>query len=71
MGWVIIFAFKPLAEKLDVNGIILLVLGGLAYTVGAVFYAVGKKRKYMHSVFHMFVLIGSILHFFSVILYAI
>ena len=63
--------FKPLAEKLDVNGIILLVLGGLAYTVGAVFYAVGKKRKYMHSVFHMFVLIGSILHFFSIILYAI
>lgn len=71
MGWVIIFAFKPLIDKMDTNGIILLVLGGIAYTVGAIFYGIGKKRKFMHSVFHLFVLIGSILHFFSIILYAI
>lgn len=71
MGWVIIFAFKPLIDKMDTNGIILLVLGGIAYTVGAIFYGIGKKKKFMHSVFHLFVLIGSILHFFSIILYAI
>jgi len=71
MGWVIIFAFKPLAEKLDTNGIILLVVGGIAYTVGAIFYGIGKKKKFMHSVFHIFVLTGSILHFFSILLYAI
>ena len=71
MGWVVVFAFKPLAEKLATNGIILLILGGIMYTVGAIFYGIGKKKKYMHSIFHMFVLAGSILHFFAVILYAI
>lgn len=71
MGWVIIFAFKPLCEKLDPMGIVLLVAGGIAYTVGAIFYGVGKKKKFMHSVFHIFILIGSILQFFSVVLYAI
>ena len=70
-GWVVVFAFKPLAEKLATNGIILLILGGIMYTVGAIFYGIGKKKKYMHSIFHMFVLAGSILHFFAVILYAI
>ena len=70
MGWVVVFAFKPLAEKLA-TGIILLILGGIMYTVGAIFYGIGKKKKYMHSIFHMFVLAGSILHFFAVILYAI
>lgn len=71
MGWVIIFAFNPLKQKLDVNGIILLLIGGISYTVGAIFYGIGKKKKFMHSVFHIFVLIGSIFHFFSIILYAI
>lgn len=71
MGWVIIFAFKPLVEKMDINGIVLLVAGGIAYTVGAIFYGIGKKKKFMHSIFHIFILIGSILHFFSIILYAI
>lgn len=71
MGWVVIFALKPLCEKLDVNGIILLVLGGIAYTVGAIFYGIGRKKKFMHSVFHIFILMGSIFHFFSIILYVI
>lgn len=71
MGWVVVFAFKPLAEKLATNGIILLIVGGIMYTVGAIFYGIGKRKKYMHSIFHMFVLAGSILHFFAVILYAI
>ena len=71
MGWVIIFAFKPLAQNLDINGMILLVAGGISYTVGAIFYAIGKKKKFMHSVFHIFVLLGSTLHFFSIILYVL
>jgi len=71
MGWVIIFAFKPLCEKLDRNGIILLLSGGIAYTIGAALYGVGKKVKYMHSVFHFFVLAASVLQFFSIFLYVI
>lgn len=68
-GWVIIIAFKPLLDSIHFNGIILLLAGGVAYTLGAVLYGVGKKVKYIHSVFHFFVLLGSILHFFSIYLY--
>lgn len=71
MGWAIIFAFKPLYENLAQNGIILLVSGGIAYTIGAILYGIGKKVKYMHSIFHFFVLAGSILHFFAIFLYVI
>lgn len=72
-GWVIIIAAKPLADVLAAEGILLLLIGGIAYTVGAVLYVIGKKMKlkYMHSVFHFFVLAGSILHFFSIYLYVI
>ena len=45
--------------------------GGIIYTIGAIFYAVGKKKKYMHSIFHFFVLAASILFFFSIFLYVI
>lgn len=71
MGWVIVFAFKPLYHALEFNGIVLLVAGGIAYTLGAIVYGVGAKVKYMHSIWHFFVLAGSILHFFSIILYVI
>jgi len=71
MGWVVIFAFKPLCESLPRNGLILLVAGGIVYTVGAIFYGLGRNKKFMHSVFHFFVLAGSILHFLSIILYVI
>lgn len=71
MGWLIIVAFGPLAKTLPLGGILFLLLGGIAYTVGAIFYAVGKKKKYMHSVFHIFVLIGSILQFFSIYFYVV
>ncbi len=66
MGWAVIFAFKPLLDRVDMGEIILLLAGGIAYTVGAVIYAAGKKVKYMHSLWHLFVLAGSILHFFMV-----
>ena len=71
MGWAIIFAFKTLALNLPTGGIYLLVAGGIVYTIGAIFYGIGKKLKYMHSVFHFFVLSGSILHFFSILLYVV
>lgn len=71
MGWCIIFSFDTLWNTMNHNGIFLLVLGGVLYTVGAIIYGIGKKRKYMHSVFHIFCLIASICFFFSIYLYAL
>ena len=51
--------------------ILLLLLGGIAYTVGSVLYGLGKRRKWMHSVFHIFVDLGALLQFFCVLFYAI
>lgn len=70
-GWVMVFAMKPLIDNLHGNGIILLFVGGAAYTLGAILYGLGKKYKYFHSVWHFFVLAGSILHFFSILLYVV
>ena len=71
MGWMIIFTFKTLVQSIDIAGIYLMLSGGIIYTIGAIFYAVGKKKKYMHSIFHFFVLAASILFFFSIFLYVI
>lgn len=69
MGWMVIFSFRPLYESLARPGIWLLLGGGIAYTVGAVLYGIGSKKKYFHSVFHFFCLLGTLLHFFAVYLY--
>jgi len=69
MGWCIIFKFNVLLEGLHRNGLILLISGGVAYTVGAILYGVGKKKKYMHSIFHLFILLGSLLQFLCILLY--
>ena len=66
MGWVVIFALKPLIDNITTSQLNLLFFGGAAYTVGAVLYVIGKKQKYIHSVWHLFVLLGSILHFFMI-----
>ena len=71
MGWMIIFSFKSLAANLARPGLYLLLGGGITYTIGAIFYGLGKNKKYMHSVFHIFVLIASILQFFSIFFYVI
>lgn len=71
MGWTIILALDVLVKSLGSQALIFLVLGGVLYTVGAVIYGIGSKVKYMHSVWHFFVLGGSILHFFSIFLYVI
>lgn len=68
MGWLVVFAIKPLIQNLPPGGIALLFAGGLAYTFGVVFYAV-QKMKYNHFIWHFFVLAGSILHYFSVLLF--
>ncbi len=69
MGWCIVFKVNLLPSLIGVGGFILLLLGGLSYTIGAIIYGLGKKHKYMHSVFHLFILLGSILQFFTILLY--
>lgn len=71
MGWCILVRAPLLPKLLGLPGFILLLAGGVAYTIGAIFYGFGKKRKYIHSVFHMFILLGSILQFFSILLYVV
>lgn len=68
-GWVIIFAFKPLLNNMKMGGVILLLAGGVFYTLGVIFYKV--KIPYAHPVWHLFVLAGSIFHFFSILLYVL
>lgn len=70
LGWIVVVAIRPLAAALEPTGLGLLVAGGLAYTVGTAFY-VAKKIPYMHAVWHVWVLAGSILHFFAVLLFVI
>jgi hemolysin III len=66
MGWVILIAIKPLYLAMPLNGFLLLILGGVSYTLGTIFF-IRDKVKYNHSVWHVFVLGGSVLHFFSVL----
>lgn len=68
MGWMVIFAVKPLIENLSTEGLIWLTLGGVFYTVGAIFYS-REKLAYNHAIFHVFVLLGSISHFVSIFFY--
>ena len=66
MGWVIIFAIKPLILAMPKISLIFLVGGGVFYTLGIIFYAI-KKIKYFHSVWHLFTIVGSVLHYFSIL----
>tara|TARA_B110000908_G_scaffold133725_1_gene157793 strand:+ start:2937 stop:3590 length:654 start_codon:yes stop_codon:yes gene_type:complete len=65
MGWLIVFAIKPLLANLSTEGLIWLFAGGVLYTTGAVLYSV-EKIKYNHAIFHIFVLAGSFSHFMAV-----
>ena len=71
MGWCIIIKGDILPSLLGMPGFILLLLGGIIYTIGAILYGIGKKRKYAHTVFHICVFLGSLLHFFCILLYVI
>ena len=66
MGWAIIFGIKPLIESITSKQFWLLVGGGICYTIGFIFYALGKKVRYVHSLWHLFVLAGSILQFLMI-----
>ena len=70
MGWAVVVAIKPLIASVASGGVVLLILGGLAYTAGILFYG-WEKLKYHHAVWHVFVLAGSILHFFAVLFYVV
>jgi hemolysin III len=70
MGWCVIVAIKPLLRTLETGGLVLMLLGGLAYTGGVAFY-VWEKLRYHHAIWHGFVLTGSVLQYFAVLFYVI
>ena len=70
MGWVIVFAIKPLIKNLPFEGLLWLFAGGISYTIGAILYSI-KKIKFNHAIFHIFVLFGSFCHFISVFFYVL
>ncbi len=71
MGWCVVAVWRPTVQMLGTGGITLMLLGGVSYTIGAAFYYFLKNKRYMHSVFHLFVVFGSILQMFSVLFYII
>ena len=70
MGWLVVVAFKSMLASIATGGLVLLVLGGVVYTIGIGFYA-WRRLPYNHAIWHVFVLIGSVLHFFAVLFYVI
>ena len=71
MGWCIIVKINVIIKTLGWTGFTLLFLGGVVYTIGAILYGVGKKKKYMHSVFHIFCLFGTFFHFWTIYCYVL
>ena len=71
IGWAIIFKAPLLIRAVGMGGFWLILAGGVSYTVGAVLYGMGKKHRYMHSVFHLFVVAGSVLHLLAMLLYVL
>lgn len=70
MGWIILFAIKPLINNLSIEGFFWLLAGGVSYTLGAILYSF-DKIKFNHAIFHVFVLVGSFCHFVSVYYYVL
>ena len=71
MGWLIAAAIRPTIETVGTAGFLWLLAGGVAYTVGAVLYGIGRKKRYFHSVFHLFVLLGSLLQAVCILFYVL
>jgi hemolysin III len=71
MGWGIMFFFPYAMRALSSGGFWLLLAGGISYTLGAVLYGIGSKKRYFHAMFHLFVLLGSILHFLAIFLFVL
>lgn len=70
MGWVVVFAIGPLIQRMPATGLVLLLAGGLSYTLGAVVFLLDHRVRYAHFVWHLFVLGGSACHFFAALFYA-
>lgn len=70
MGWLVVLAAVPLLERVPLPGVMWLVAGGLAYTVGVVFFVLDNRLRYSHAVWHGFVVLGTGCHFFAVLGYA-
>ena len=66
MGWSIVIAIRPTLASVPMQALLWILLGGVAYTVGAALYGLGKKRRWMHSVFHVFVVLGTLLQFVGI-----
>ena len=71
MGWLIVIALKPTIEAVTLPGFLWLLAGGISYTVGAVLYGIGKKKPYFHTVFHVFVVLGSMLQAVCILQYVL
>ena len=71
MGWAIIPFWRQTFTAMTKPGFLLLLIGGIAYTIGSILYGLGVKKKWMHSVFHIFVVLGALLHYISVFLFAV
>ena len=71
MGWCIIFRIDVIYQMLGLTGFLLVLLGGVVYTIGAIAYGLGKKHKWMHSIFHIACIIASVLQFLCILLYVI
>ena len=71
MGWCIVIAADTAIKAIPIGGLLWLLAGGISYTVGAILYGLGKKHRYMHSVFHLFVVLGSILQCICILFYVL
>jgi hemolysin III len=70
MGWVVVIAVEPLVDRVPVPGLLWLLAGGLSYTAGVLFFAIGSKLRYGHLIWHFFVLAGTACHYLAVLWYA-
>jgi hemolysin III len=70
MGWVVLIAIRPVLSAVPLRGVVWLVAGGLFYTVGVLFFAL-KRLPYNHAIWHVFVMAGSICHYFAVMFYVV
>ncbi|WP_188205637.1 PAQR family membrane homeostasis protein TrhA [Alkalibacillus aidingensis] len=70
LGWFIVFVWKPLSAEMDLMGLIYLIIGGILYSVGSIFY-MWRGFPYHHAVWHMFVVAGSAFHFFAILFYVV
>lgn len=71
MGWVVVIAIKPLLERIETAGFVLLAAGGLLYTIGIVFYAFDSRFRHWHGIWHLFVVGGSLAHYVAIAFYVI